>query len=257
MAFLSQREVDLLTRARDAQTRSRLYANHVISPSPRAASRTSTLVQQPSTVLVNGFRVPVSTGTTPSTATTVQRQSSMSLNLNSIIGGVANVVGGIFGNAPTATVPTATTTLGTVSSAVGGVLGAVLPGGIGPVVNGAMQLPGRSSGISDVILENPRGGTSGGGLSRYGIPRGWTRKKVRALVRTVGVSVAAGIIGAPLEGVAITAMMGTGRSRGISARDLRTTKRVTRRVLGIARDLAAIRPPARRAPSRGTRVICN
>jgi len=179
----------------------------------------------------------------------------MSLNLNNVIGGIANVVGGIFGGAPTQTAPTVQNTFGTVTSAVGSVLGAVIPGG--GLANSAISLPGRAAGVSEVILERPTGGGGGGGLARYGIPRGWTKKKVRALVRTVGVSVAASILSAPLEGVAIVAMMGGSRGRGISARDLRVTKRVTRRVLGIARDLAAIRPPARRAPSRGTRVICN
>lgn len=194
----------------------------------------------------------------PVTAAT-QPKAPMSLSLSNIIGAVGNAVGNIFGGTPTATSPTPTSTLGSVTSAVGSVIGAVLPGG--GAVNTVMNLPGRSgsSGISDVILERPASGSGGGGgLSRYGIPRGWSKKRVKALVRSVGVSVAASILSAPLEGVAIVATMAGSRGRGISARDLRVTKRVTRRVLGIARDLAAIRPPAaRRAPSRGTRVICN
>jgi len=194
--------------------------------------------------------------TQPLVAATVAPQTSTVSNampsIANIIGNVANAVGGIFGNGATATAPTATNTFGSVANAVGSVVGAVFPGG--PAVNTALavgNLPGRASGggMSEYLLERPTGSAGGAaltGLQRLGIPPGWTRKKVKALVRYVGPGQASAIIGAPLESVAIVAVSTHSRSRGISARDLRVTKRVTRRVLGIARDLACIRPPAPR-----------
>lgn len=206
---------------------------------------------------------------TPATTALEQSTPAQPMSLAQIIGAVGNAVGDILAPTPTATVPTPTSPVNTFGNVVSGAL-SVLPG-VGTVASGLLNavgagsLPGRANtpvagGMSEFILERPTGsgGTGMSGLARYGIPRGWTRKKVKALVRTVGVAQAAAILGAPLEGVAIVACSPGRRGRGISSRDLRITRRVTRRVLGIARDLAAIRPPAaRRAPSRGTRVICN
>lgn len=191
-----------------------------------------------------------------------------------------DTIGGALNNlinpAPTATGPTppaATTTVGTLANLATSALN-LIPG-VGPVVAGAGNaaalavLPGRATtpagGMSEYLLERPTGATVGATgtamsyLQRLGIPKPWTRKKVRSLVRFVGPGQAAAIIGAPLESVAIVAVSAGRRNRGISARDLRTTRRVTRKVLGIARDLAAIRPPAaRRSSSRtSTRVVCN
>jgi len=183
--------------------------------------------------------------------------------IGNIIGAIGNAVGAIFSPAPPAAGPTPTPaagfTLGNVVGAAAGAVGAILPGSSGAAA--VATLPGRAAGggTSEFLLERPTG--SGGspmtGLARLGIPQGWTRKKIRALVRYVGPGQASAIIGAPLESVAIIAVSGRSRGRGISARDLRTTKRVTRRVLSIARDLAALRPSAPRRSSSRTIVKCN
>jgi len=195
-------------------------------------------------------------------ASGVTKQSTpQEMSLGNIIGAVGNAVGAIFSPAPPATGPTPApgNTFGTVVNAAAGVAGALLPGSGGAYA--VATLPGRASGggMSEFMLERPTGtgGATMTGLARLGIPAGWTRKKVRALVRYVGPGQAAQIIGAPLESVAIVAVSGRSRGRGITARDLRTTKRVTRRVLSIARDLAALRPSAPRRSGSRTVVRCN
>jgi len=190
-----------------------------------------------------------------------KQSTSTEMSLANIVGAVGNVVGAIFSPAPPASGPTPspTSTLGTVVNAAAGAAGALLPGMYG--AGAVATLPGRATGggMSEFMLERPTGsgGAAMSGLARLGIPSGWTRKKVRALVRYVGPGQAAQIIGAPLESVAIVAVSGRSRGRGITARDLRTTKRVTRRVLSIARDLAALRPSAPRRSGSRTVVRCN
>lgn len=202
--------------------------------------------------------VTVQSGTTSSTT---EPKNVMPLSVSNILNAAGSAVQSLFGGSGTATSPTVTSTLGTVGSVVTSVLGGTMPGAMVPVA-AATVLPGRAnSGVSEFLLERPAGSSSGsaGGsaLARLGFPPGWTRKKVKALVRYVGPGQASAIIGAPLESVAIVAVSGGRRSRGISARDLRVTKRVTRRVLGIARDLQALRPSAPRRSSSRTVVRCN
>lgn len=182
-----------------------------------------------------------------------ETQNPMPISIGGILQTLGNIAGSVLGGgtAGTATGPTTTSTIGAVASGVGALAGTLLPGS-GPTATMAARsaLPGRASGVSDVVLERTSGTT-------YGAPSGWSRKKIKALVRFVGPAAAASIVGIPLEAAAIIAVSTRTRSRGISARDLRVTRRVTRRVLGIARDLAAIRPPARRVGGRSIRQICN
>jgi len=191
--------------------------------------------------------------------------------MSSILNAVLNTVGNLFSSdAPAVGPATPQTTTGTLINTIGNVASSVISGNPLSVAGSTALavLPGRantpsttqSGGMSTYLLESPTGGSGGGamtGLKRLGIFPPWTRKKVRNIVRLVGVGQASAIIGAPLESVAIVAISGGRRRRGISSRDLATTKRVTRRVLGMARDLAALRPAAPRRAASRTRVICN
>jgi hypothetical protein len=178
-------------------------------------------------------------------------------SLSSIIGSIGNVVGSIFGSGSSGTAvgPAAgsggSSLLGTAVGAAGQIVGGLLSPGSSAIVSlgsSLANLPGRASSV----------GTSALMLERPARLAPMASKLIKSLVRLVGVGQASEIVGLPVEQVAMIAIRSRRRRRGISARDLATTKRVTRRVLGIARDLQSIRPPARRSyGNRSIKQVCN
>jgi len=102
-------------------------------------------------------------------------------------------------------------------------------GMLGPLVGGAM------GGIRGMV---PRVATALGMLSRSA-----AGKRLLALTKTVGIQAAAAALGIGLAealGLLGEQVGKRRRSRGISSRDLRTTRRTTRRLLRAAQDLSAL-----------------
>jgi len=112
-------------------------------------------------------------------------------------------------------------------------------GFLGPIGRGAGEIIRRIPPLLPIPI--PGFGGGGGSMAHHGTRRhllthtlqelGLTRRKVSGFVRMVGVEATAGMLGLSVLDVATAAIEGRRRrARGISARDLRTTNRVARRL---------------------------
>lgn len=76
----------------------------------------------------------------------------------------------------------------------------------------------------------------------------WVSRRILSLVRTLGIAGTADALGTDTATVAnavVRAVSRRRRSRGISARDLRVTRRTTRRLITAARDLSKLKTKCR------------
>lgn len=147
--------------------------------------------------------------------------------------------------APTAEEPTL---VGSLLGIAGNVLSAVIPGGPATAVAlgtlGETKLPSTGRAYSDMPLEAEPGMTATQTMTAYGYGTPGLRlpstSKVRRLVRLVGVTSAAAMLGLSVQ---VCAMIATRpyRRRGISAASLRITRRTIRAVNSIQHSLSKIK----------------
>ena len=175
----------------------------------------------------------------------------MGFSIGGLLGGLAPIIGGIFGG------PVGAAIGGVVGGAIGSRSSQVSPAAFGPSIAGpSVSLPGATP-VAGALVPGAMGAARAlirALLARAGatLGRRVSHRTVRDLVKQVGIAAAAAALGLTAVEIAqILAAEPKRRRRGITARDITTTKRVLRRTASIQHDLSTFVRPHRRVTARG------